>query len=261
MQKTVIVIPARKGSSRFPNKPLALVKGKQILRRTWEIACAVRSVDEVYIATDDEEIRSQALQFGAQVILTHGNFLNGTERVYSAIRTLKEQPDIIINLQGDAILTPPWVVQSVVDLMQRDSSIGIATPATQLDWKRYDDFVKSKSNNKTSGTLVVFDKNYNALYFSKAIIPFIRNRTSPTPQAYRHIGLYGYRFEALKHYCELAPSPLEEMEMLEQLRALENGIQIRVALVDYQGRTHWSIDHPDDIHRAEEIITHEGELT
>jgi 3-deoxy-manno-octulosonate cytidylyltransferase (CMP-KDO synthetase) len=258
--KTVIIIPARKGSIRFPNKPMALILGKQLLHRTWLIAQSVKRVDDVYIATDDEGIRAQAIQFGAKVIMTRSECQNGTERVYDAVKQFPSAPEIVMNLQGDAVLTPPWVIQSVVDALQKDPLIQLGTPATQLDWGRYDEFVQSKAGGRVSGTLVVFDLRGNALYFSKGLIPFIRDRNIAKPPIYRHIGLYGYRYETLEKYVKLNPTPLEEMEMLEQLRALENGIPIRVIPVDYQGRTHWSVDNPEDIRIVEGIIRKEGEL-
>lgn len=258
--KTVIIIPARKGSTRFPNKPMAPIRGKKLLHRTWLIAKAVQRIDDVYIATDDEEIREKAENFGAKVLMTRPECQNGTERVFDAIQQLQIKPDIAVNLQGDAVLTPPWVIQSVVDVMQKDPSLPLATPATQLDWKHYDEFVQSKAGGRASGTLVVFDLKSNALYFSKGLIPFVRDRQISHPPIYRHIGLYAYRYEVLTKYVQLAPTPLEEMEKLEQLRALENGISIRVVPVDYRGRTHWSIDNPEDIQVVEDIIGREGEL-
>jgi 3-deoxy-manno-octulosonate cytidylyltransferase (CMP-KDO synthetase) len=257
---TVIVIPARKGSTRFPNKPMALVRGKQLLHRTWCIAKAVNHVDEVYIATDDQDIRARAEEFGAKVLMTRPECENGTVRVFDAVTQLKNRPEIAVNLQGDAVLTPPWVIQAVVDEMQKNPSIPLATPATRLDWKRYDEFVQSKSDGRVSGTLVVFDKNKNALYFSKGLIPFVRDRNGAEPPIYRHIGLYCYRYEMLAQYVDLKPTPLEEIEKLEQLRALENGISVRIVPVDYRGRTHWSIDNLQDVKVAEAIISREGEL-
>lgn len=212
------------------------------------------------MATDDSAIRELAEQFGARVIMTRPECENGTARVFDAIQQLKVKPKIAVNLQGDAVLTPPWVIQSVLDEMQKEGSIQVATPATQMDWKRYDEFVQSKAGGRVSGTLVVFDKNRNALYFSKGLIPFIRDRTLAEPPIFRHIGLYCYRYELLEQYVQLKPTPLEEVEKLEQLRILENGIPIRVVPVDYRGRTHWSIDNPQDIEIAEAIIDKEGEL-
>lgn len=258
--ETAIIIPARRGSTRFANKPLAHIHGRSVLNRTWRIAKAVEGVDAVFIATDDEGIRAEAQAFGADVVMTPPECENGTMRVMAALERLPVKAKIAINLQGDAVLTPPWVIQAVVDEMAGNPALPLVTPATRLDWDRYDEFARSKSNGRVSGTLVVFDKNYNALYFSKGLIPFVRDRSLPEPPIYRHIGLYGYRYETLVRYAALPPSPLEQVEKLEQLRALENGIPIRVVPVSYQGRTHWSIDNPEDIAVAEAIITREGEL-
>lgn len=258
---TIIIIPARKGSTRFPNKPMAFVQGKTILFRTWSIANTVKNVDAIFIATDDLEIKKEAENFGAKVILTSSECENGTLRAFEAVEKLSSQPKVVVNFQGDAILTPPWVIQALIDEMQRDPSILLATPATQLDWKNYDHFLQSKVKGKVSGTLVVFDRKHNALYFTKGLIPFVRERNlNEAPPIYRHIGLYSYRYDTLKKYSTLSPTPLEKVEKLEQLRALENGIPIRIVIVDYQGRTHWSIDNPEDVSVAEEIILREGEL-
>jgi len=257
---SVIVIPARKGSTRFPNKPMAMIHGSPLLHRTWRLAKQVKRVDEVFVATDDEQIRTLALGFGAKVIMTKPECENGTARVFDAIRQLPQKPKIAVNLQGDAVLTPPWVIQAALDEILDDQSVQIATPTTRLDWKRYDEFVQSKANGRVNGTLVVFDQKKNALYFSKGLIPFVRDRSGAEPPIYRHIGLYCYRYQALENYVGLAATPLEQIEKLEQLRALENGIPIRVVPVDYRGRTHWSIDNPEDVKIAEEIITREGEL-
>lgn len=257
---TIIVIPARKGSTRFPGKPLVFIHGKQLLYRTWLIAKAVQGVGKVYIATDDDQIRDRALEFGAEVLMTRADCRNGSERVFEAVQGLKNNPEIIINLQGDAVLTPPWVIQSVVDGIQKDTTIQIATPATHLNRQQYDQIVNSKTGGRTGGTLVVFDLKSNALYFSKNLIPNVREWKTSGVSIYRHIGIYAYRYASLKTYASLPPSPLEETEGLEQLRALENEIPIRVIQVDYHGRTHWSVDSPEDVQVVEQIISREGEL-
>jgi 3-deoxy-manno-octulosonate cytidylyltransferase (CMP-KDO synthetase) len=254
---TVIIIPARKKSSRFPGKPLALILGHSLLFRTWKIACAVKGVQDVFIVTDDHEIEQAALHFGAKVIYDDGAFANGSERVAGAVRKLGSRPQWVVNLQGDAVLTPPWVIEAVIQEMKEDPFIQIATPAVFLDQKSLAHFVATRSG--TTGTFVTFDRRFNALYFSKTVIPFVREPQDHTP-VYRHIGLYGYRIEALEYYQSLAATPLEKTEQLEQLRALENGVPIRVVLVDYRGRTHGSIDHPEDILVVENIINQEGEL-
>jgi 3-deoxy-manno-octulosonate cytidylyltransferase (CMP-KDO synthetase) len=259
MSLVAIVIPARKGSTRFPNKPLAVIRGRTLLERTWRIAKAVKRVDQVVIATDDGEILRHAEGFGAKAVMTRPDCENGTIRVHDAVRRLKPRPSIAVNLQGDAVLTPPWVIQAVVDALRKDPRIPIATPAVRLDARRYEEFLQSKAGGRASGTLVVFGRDKNALYFSKGIIPFVRDGAADAP-IYRHIGMYGYRWSALEKYVKLKPTPLERTEKLEQLRALENGIPIRVVEVDYKGRTHWSVDNPDDVGVAERIIEREGEL-
>lgn len=257
--KTVIIIPARYGSSRFPGKPLAVIEGKSLLYRTWLIAGEVPGADEVYIATDDQRLFDHGKSFGAQVLMTSAECRNGTERVFEAVGKLSETPGIIINLQGDALLTPPWVIQALIDNMKEDASAEIATPATRLDAAQYEALLDSKKAGQAAGTTVTFDVNGYALYFSKSVIPFIRTRSNDLP-VYRHIGLYAYRYETLKRLQSLEPGPFENAEQLEQLRALEHGIKIRVVPVDYRGRTHWSVDSPEDAEIAAEIIKREGEL-
>lgn len=256
----VIVIPARYGSKRFPGKPLALIRGRSLLQRTWTIGKAVSGISALYIATDDERIAAHARDFGAAVVMTPPDCATGTDRVLAAVRTLPARPDIVINLQGDAALTPPWVVQSLVDAMRSDVSVRIATPAVQCTLAELGEIEKSKRVHPESGTFVTFGKNGDALYFSKAIIPHLRSRDQDPPPVYHHIGIYGYRTDALEAFCALPQSPLERAEQLEQLRALQNGIPIRVVLVDRKGRTHWSVDTPADAKKVEEIIAREGEL-
>jgi 3-deoxy-manno-octulosonate cytidylyltransferase (CMP-KDO synthetase) len=258
--KTVIIIPARQGSTRFPGKPKILIHGKPLLKRVWEIAKVVKHIDGVYVATDNDEIKQLAEGFGAEVLMTPPECENGSIRTFAALQQMNMRPDIAINLQGDAVLTPPWIIQAVVNEIQKDRSIQIATPAAHLNREKYEEFLKLKSTGRTSGTLVVFDRNRNALYFSKGIIPHPRDKQAKDPQTYRHIGLYAYRYPALEKYCSLPASPLEQVEQLEQLRALENGIPIKVVLVDYKGRTPWSVDTPEDVAIVEKIIANEGEL-
>ncbi len=257
---TAIIIPARYSSTRFPGKPLAQIKGKSMIYRTWAVAKTVTHINDVYITTDDERISDEAHHFGAKVLMTGTHCTNGTERVFEAVKKIEQSPDIIINLQGDAVLTPPWVIQSLVNKMQEDHTIALATPAVKLNWQQYDAMNTAKSQGEVGGTLVTFDHNYNALYFSKTMIPFLRDRNISEPYVYRHIGLYAYRMTTLEKYLSLTPTHLEKAEKLEQLRALEHGIPIKIVIVDYRGRTHGSVDSPEDLTRVEEIISKEGEL-
>lgn len=258
--RAVIVIPARYGSTRFPGKPLAQIRGRSMLERIWRIAKEVKNISEVYVATDDQRIAHAAQAFGAQAIMTPESCRNGTERAYEAVRDLNPRPELIINFQGDAVLTPPWFIQSLVDSMIADPAVQLATPAVRETWEHYQQILESKKSNPFSGTFVTFDRNHNALYFSKSVIPAVRERGQGLPPVFHHIGIYGYRFSALERYLTLAPGLFEVTEGLEQLRALEHGIPIRVVQVDWKGRTAWAVDSPEDVQRVEAIIDREGEL-
>ena len=253
-----IIIPARHASSRFPGKPLCAVKGVSMLERVWRIAIAVRQASRVVIATDDDRIIEHARGFGAEVIMTSADCANGTERVHDAVRRGTISEDIVLNLQGDALVTPPWVLEEMISEMAADGVADIVTPAVRLEGPALDEFLEQKKITPASGTTVVFDTNRKALYFSKAVIPYLRKTGHAS--IYRHIGLYGYRKASLAHYVELRPTPLEMTEGLEQLRALESSMTIRVTIVDYRGRSHWSVDLPEDVVVAEKIIEREGDL-
>ena len=257
--KSVIVIPARYGSSRFPGKPLEKIKGIAMIERTWRIAKQA-SADRVLITTDDDRIEAYSKSFGAEVVRTGDECANGTERVYEALTNVGETPEIVINLQGDAVLTPPWILDDIIAAMKSDPSVRIATPATRITLQQYQDLAKQKAKGIVGGTLVVFNKQFDAMYFSKSPIPFVRSSKDADLPLFRHIGLYGYTFAALKQYLELPMSELERIEGLEQLRALENCIPIRVVVVDYRGKTHGSVDSPEDITDVEQIIAAQGEL-
>lgn len=257
-ETTVIVIPARMTSTRFPNKPLVMVKGKAMIERVWRIAMATKGASEVVIATDDQDLKVFAERFGARVQMTSSNCLTGTDRIGEFSRLWDRKHSIFFNLQGDALLTPPWVIEKVLRAMVEDPTIEIATPAVHLKGKSLIDFIVRKKEGSSSGTTVTFNRKGEALYFSKALIPY--DRDDLHQKVYLHIGLYGYRINALQQLVNLPEGYFEKAEKLEQLRALENGIPIRVILVDYQGRTHGSIDQPEDLAIIEEIIEKEGEL-
>jgi 3-deoxy-manno-octulosonate cytidylyltransferase (CMP-KDO synthetase) len=253
-----IVIPARYGSTRFPGKPMHPVLAIPMLERVWRIARAVKNCGRVVVATESGEVAEFARSFGAEAVITSERCRNGTERVFEAVNVAGIADDVVVNLQGDAVLSPPWVLEAMIEEMTRDPQIEAITPAVRLDAAALAKFAAHKVANQSSGTTVVFDREGNALYFSKQILPFMRSQGFS--HVYRHVGLYGYRKRLLAEYCGLAPSPLEETEGLEQLRLLENGLKIRVLEVDYRGRTHASIDSHDDVRFAEDIIAREGEL-
>lgn len=256
--KKVIVIPARYASSRFPGKPLVRIKGHRLIYRVWSIAKAVQGIDEVYIATDHAKIQHHAREFGANVVMTTEHH-NGTERCFAALSGLDEKPDLILNLQGDAVLTPPWILQTLVESMVANRDLDVATPATRINSDQYAAMHEAKLKGEVGGTMVVCDKALNAMYFSKRMIPYLRDTHMKGPPLYRHIGLYAYRYAALRDYYSRPVTPLEQLEGLEQLRWLENGQPIKIVLVDYKGRTTASIDSPDDVMRVERLIETQGE--
>ena len=256
--KIAIVIPARYQSKRLPGKPLIEIAGRSLLRRVWDIARAVNGISGVWIATDDPRIAGHAESFGAQAVMTSPDLATGTDRVRAALETMKERPDAAINLQGDAVLTPPWVVQALVDTFNANPEAGMVTAAMRLTAAQIAETAALKAKSPSSGTMVTMDLTGRALYFSKMMIPFRRDGVEAP--MHRHIGIYGYRTAVLERLAALPPSPLERAEQLEQLRALENGIPIHVALVDYRGRTHGSVDTQDDLAFVEAVIAREGEL-
>ena len=258
-ESALIVIPARMASTRFPDKPMALIAGKTMIERVWAIGKAVPRAKDVIIATDDERLKDFATHFGAKVLMTSSTCLTGTDRVAEAALHY-DQHTIFFNLQGDAVLTPPWIIEEILQAMLKDPSIEMATPAVRLTGKALSAFIASKRGGHSSGTTVTFNRKGDALYFSKAVIPYERNEQNPERPVFRHIGLYAYRMSTLQRLSQLPEGLFEKSEKLEQLRALENGIPIRVIQVDYRDRTHGSVDRPEDIQFVESVIAREGEL-
>lgn len=225
-----IVIPARLGSTRLPRKVLRQLAGKPLVQWTWEAACAVAGAEAVVIATDDAEVLAACRAFGAEVRMTDPAHQSGTDRV-NEIATVAGWGDeqIVVNLQGDEPLMPAAMVVEAAKLLAEDPGADLATLCHPLhaleDWLN-PNFVK-----------VVRAGNGHALYFSRAPIPWKRegvSASSPLPEglAFRHIGLYAYRVGALRRFSQLPPSPLENCEALEQLRALEAGLKIAVGVSD-----------------------------
>ncbi len=255
----LVVIPARYASSRYPGKPLAKVGGIAMIQRVWAIARAAQGVSRTVVATDDTRIADAVRGFGGEAVMTPESCRNGTERTFAAVEALGAREKAIINLQGDAVLTPPWVVGALARAMADDGAIRIGTLATRMAPDAFAALKRQKEGGQAGGTTVTFDRNGDALYFSKSLIPFVKKPGDELP-IFRHIGIYAFRPETLAEYVTLPMGPFEKAEELEQLRALENGIRMRVVLCDYRGRTHWSIDSPADLVEAEGILAREGEL-
>lgn len=254
--RTVILIPARYASTRYPGKPLVELRGpdgvaKSLIRRTWDAAMAVSEVAEVHVLTDDDRIRDAARAFGASVIMTSTTCANGTERCAEAVAA-GLQADLFINLQGDAPLTPPGFVTAMMRAMAA-SDAPVATPVIRCDTETLTMFRADRAAGRVGGTTAVFGQGGRALYFSKEVIPFAAPGTDPVP-VFHHVGLYAYRRAALLAYPALPPGPLETLEGLEQLRFLENGIAIQCVEVAPGDRMFWELNNPVDVARVEAAL-------
>jgi 3-deoxy-manno-octulosonate cytidylyltransferase (CMP-KDO synthetase) len=262
MKKALIVIPARYGSTRFPGKPLALLAGKSMLERMVSLARdAARQVadTEVVVATDDARIQTCAEALAVNCVMTPTDCPTGSDRVLHAVNQLSDSPELVINLQCDVPLIPAdWVVQMIDTL--RQEQVSVVTPAIQLTWALLDRLRETKTTSPFSGTTVIIDRHEQALWFSKTIIPAIRDEAvlreeSLHSPVFRHVGLYGYTLDMLRQYVALPQTPYERLESLEQLRLLEHGHPIRVIKVA-QGRypSLSGIDTPEDAERAEALL-------
>ncbi len=255
----LIAIPARYASSRYPGKPLVSLKGpdgdKTLIRRSWEAAMAVRGVDRVVVATDDARIRDHAAAFGAEVVMTSGDCQNGTERCAEVAQQLPGF-EIIVNLQGDAPLTPAWFVEDLVAGLQGDPAADIATPVLRCDGRAVAGFLADRRAGRVGGTTAVFGAGGRGLYFSKEVIPYTGQTyadDAPTP-VFHHVGVYAYRPAALAAYPTWPVGPLEMLEGLEQLRFLENGRPVLCVEVAAQGREFWELNNPSDVPVIEAML-------
>ena len=219
MNKAVGIIPARWSSTRFPGKPLHLIVGKPLLQRVWQRCRQAKNLDSVIIATDDMRIAEAAFDWGAEVALTSPRHQSGTDRVAEVVRNEK-QFDFVINIQGDEPLIDPHLIDRLVEKLRSDRKIDIVTAAHS--------FENSADASSPHQVKVVVDASGHALYFSRAAIPFPRN--SSKIRYLRHQGIYGFRRDALLQFVKWKRGPLERAESLEQLRALENGVNLHVLL-------------------------------
>lgn len=238
------IIPARYASTRFPAKPLALLGGKPVIQRVYEQV--VKLLDDAVVATDDERIEAAVKAFGGKVVMTSTSHRSGTDRCYEALTKVDGEFDVVINIQGDEPFIQPSQIRTVMDCFE-DSSTQIATLVKPFTPQDGFDALENVNSPK-----VVVNKQMQALYFSRSIIPFFRNKDKKEWLAghtyYKHIGLYAYRTEVLKEITQLPQSSLELAESLEQLRWLENGYVIKVG--ESQVET-IGIDTPEDLARAE----------
>ncbi|NDV53942.1 3-deoxy-manno-octulosonate cytidylyltransferase [Salipiger sp. PrR003] len=257
----VIFIPARYASSRYPGKPLVELAGatgekKSLIQRAWEAALTVEGVSAVYVLTDDDRIAEAARGFGAEVLMTSSEARNGTERCAEGVAQLDGAPEIVINLQGDAPLTPPWFIEALIAAMH-DRSVEMATPVLKTDPETLANFVTDRHAGRVGGTTAVMRHDGTALYFSKEVLPYVGNLETP-PEVWHHVGVYGYRPGALRRYAAWNEGPLERAEGLEQLRFLENGTPVTCVPVEARGRVFWELNNPVDVARIEAVLKKEG---
>jgi len=242
----IVVIPARYGSSRLPGKPLVSLAGKSMIQRVYERAKLAQRVNRVIVATDDDRIVKAVQDFGGEARMTRPEHRTGTERVAEV--AAHEGGDIFVNVQGDEPLLDPVAVDTAVGALLEEPQLTIATVATPI--KVPADIMDPNVCK------VVVDFDENALYFSRAPIPWVRDTAGHVQARHlKHLGLYVFRREALLEYPTLPQGELERIEQLEQLRWLENGWKIRVAEVEHDAV---SVDVPDDVARVEKLLQNEN---
>jgi 3-deoxy-manno-octulosonate cytidylyltransferase (CMP-KDO synthetase) len=242
-QDAIVVIPARHDSSRFPEKPLAEIAGRSMIARVYERAKKAERIARVIVATDDERILSAVKDFGGEVLMTRRDHSSGTDRIAEVAAHIPAA--IYVNVQGDEPLIDPAAIDAIVAAMQEDDSIQIATPST---------IIKVTNEIMDPNVVkVVTDFDGNALYFSRAPIPWVRDRDAPVhAQHMKHLGLYAFRRAALLDFPTLPLGDLERIEQLEQLRWMENGYKIRVAETQHDSI---SVDVQEDVARVEKLLS------
>ena len=251
--KFIGIIPARYASTRFPAKPLAMLGGKPVIQRVYEQVAGV--LDDAYVATDDERIEAVVKAFGGKAVMTSVNHKSGTDRCYEAYCKVGQGYDVVVNILGDE----PFIRHSQLEAVKAcfdDADTQIATLVKPFTPEDGYEALENPNSPK-----VVVNSQMQALYFSRSVIPFQRNRDRGEWLAnhvyYKHIGLYAYRASVLKEITALPQSPLELAESLEQLRWLENGYVIKVGVTEVETV---GIDTPQDLARAEEFLRQHQEL-
>lgn len=263
---TLIVIPARYGSTRLPGKPLLPIAGRTLLERVVAVAWAAADRAgrcEVVVATDDARIAEHARHIGAAVVMTSHEIDSGSSRACEAARSRVERPELVINLQGDAPFTPPELVAELIATL-RESDADVATPVYRLDWEQLDALRAHKRTAPFSGTTCIRSEDGRALWFSKTIVPALRDEarlraSSPFSPIWQHLGLYGYRMAALEWFAAVPQSSYEKLEGLEQLRFLEAGRTIATVEVARPPHAMSGIDTPADLMLAEAAIARLGD--
>jgi 3-deoxy-manno-octulosonate cytidylyltransferase (CMP-KDO synthetase) len=258
-----IIIPARYGSTRFPGKPLAKLGNKTVLEHVYgkAITAVGQNPDvRISVATDDARIEKFCTDHGMPVVMTAETCKTGSDRVIEAADKIgMRADDVVINLQGDAALIPLEALAAVLDEFWTQPMTRVATPIKRLRWDELDKLREAKKTTPFSGTTVTINAQNRALWFSKQIIPGIRaeddlRKTSKFSPVYQHLGLYGYQLSVLERFAGMTPGVYEELEGLEQLRFLENGIPIQCLEINPDVSVHAGIDTPEDLERAQKLI-------
>lgn len=261
---TVILIPARYQSSRFPGKPLVSLKGKggvakPLIQRSVEAARRVAGVSGIFVVTDDDRIAEVCTRIGVGVIMTSPQCRNGTERCAEALASL-HSPDLVINFQGDALLTPPDFVETLIERMGDDEHALVATPALRLKSHEVRALQAEEAVGRVGGTSVVIDEAGRALYFSKRLIPHLPEGTLDKDMSpiRLHVGVYAYRPEALERYIATPINELEILEGLEQLRFLAAGVPVAVSDVGAPPFALRELNNPEDVGPIERALVQAG---
>ena len=261
--KVAALIPARFASSRYPGKPLVELKGaggqrKPLIQRTYEAARRVAGLASIHVVTDDSRIADAVQGFGAPVLMTSATCRNGTERCAEALEQL-DAPDLVVNVQGDALLTPGHFVEALIERM-RTSDADVATPAMRLTSAEVCALQQEEAAGRIGGTSVVTDNSGQALYFSKRLIPHLPTGAldGAMSPVRLHVGVYAYRPKALAAYAAIPPAELEILEGLEQLRFLAAGIPVAVVDVEPPPFALRELNNPEDVAPIEEALASAG---
>jgi 3-deoxy-manno-octulosonate cytidylyltransferase (CMP-KDO synthetase) len=239
--KVIGVIPSRYAAQRFPGKPLALIAGKPLVQWVYEASRAAQLVDEVIVATDDERILKVVESFGDKAMMTAANHPSGTDRVAEVAE--KIPCDVVVNIQGDEPLIRPLMIDSLVKAMLDEPDVPMGTLARKIE--------RPEELDNPNVVKVVSDLRQRALYFSRFAIPYVRDAETSGATHWAHVGIYAYRREALLRLVKLPVSELEQVEKLEQLRALQNGFAIKLVETTHETI---SVDTREDVARVEKIL-------
>lgn len=265
MTPFAIIIPARYASSRYPGKPLATLRGfdgtaKSLIQRSWECAMAVEGAAGVWVATDDARIASAVEAFGGKVVMTSPECRNGTERCAEAIEHLGDVAEIVVNLQGDAPLSPAALIPHLVQRLAEQPEAGMATPAVRCSPTTLAHLRADAAAGRVGGTTAVFSRTGRALYFSKHLLPYLpADATDAATAVHLHLGLYAYRSDALARYRAAPPSKAELSEGLEQLRFLDQDELVTVLATEPFGWDPIELNNPSDVPVIEAILRERGQ--